>query len=123
MGFKLVPKTSRNYGGPATPAFKSYNLGDTLVGEVIIPEDIVTTLGWRPGMHFDVLEGDGDDAGWFALTPKTGKAKAKLRKVGEGAYSFRERTLATGLKAVVKRSEVMAKAEDGQFIFKRPDVD
>lgn len=122
MGFTVLAKPSRNYGGEPVPAFKSYTLGDHLVGEVFIPAPTVEKLGWKKGMHFDVAVGDGEDAGWFALIPMDRKAKAKLRENPNGTFSFRERTLAHGLKAPLKRVDIQARAEDGQFIFQRPDA-
>ena len=63
----------------------------TFTGRLKLPVSVVQMLGWSNDASLDVAIGDGEDAGWFALSPapetEKHRAKFKVQKNGVGVYS------------------------------------
>jgi hypothetical protein len=63
----------------------------TFTGRLKLPVSIVNMLGWADEASLDVAIGDGEDAGWFALSlapaEEKHRAKFKVQKNGVGVYS------------------------------------
>ena len=69
MAFLPIQQSRRSFTRVVAPRFAIVNTPTMRVGRVTLPKEIIKKLTWAPQINIEVLKGDGDDTGWYALKP------------------------------------------------------
>jgi hypothetical protein len=89
MAFNKIVREQRRAAFVTELRYAVTKTPNGLSGRIKMPPELIQALGWKADMRFDVYEGDGEDKGWFSLTPVEAQHRAKLRvqNNGVGVYS------------------------------------
>lgn len=85
-----------------------------------VPPDMLKELDWQAGDHFDVIKGDGEDAGWFAirLNPDMKEGgKLQVRRSGVGSIQT-SRLVPDGMTEPVRTTSPASRISDGMLLIK-----
>jgi bifunctional DNA-binding transcriptional regulator/antitoxin component of YhaV-PrlF toxin-antitoxin module len=121
MGFQVVSQTYRPFTNIHNVRFAVVLTPTTRVGKVTLPPTVVQALGWEPKSRLEVLAGQGDDAGWFAITPAGPEAnyRAKFKIASNGVGRFNTSALVpAAITGPVNTREPETRLEGNTFYIK-----
>lgn len=89
MAFNTVSRDKPRVALVTEIRFAVVRIPNGHAGRLKLPPAVLTELGWKSSDRLDVLVGDGDDAGWYALRVVDAKHRARLRVQpnGVGVYT------------------------------------
>lgn len=79
MTFKPVNRELKPWTFVTEIRFAVRKTPNGLAGSLTLPPNVAEELGWKANDRLDVAVGEGDDAGWFSLTPVDAKHRAKVK--------------------------------------------
>lgn len=122
MGFSLIERSVKSWTSITQVRAALIRIPpNDIACRLTLPPDVVKELGWKANIRLDVLVGEGDDTGWFALQPATEdakhRAKFKIQPNGVGRYTSKVLVPDT-VTEPHKTWSPEAKIEDGIFYIK-----
>lgn len=89
MAFTKITREQRRSAFVTELRYAVVKTPNGLSGRIKLPPELIKALEWSENTRFDVAIGDGEDEGWFALSPVDAqhRAKLKIQPNGVGVYS------------------------------------
>ena len=88
MGFHLIEREVKQWTFVTELRFAVVRVPDGIAGRLKMPPSLVQALGWKADDRLSVARGDGEDEGWYALSPVDEKHRARLRVQSNGVGKY-----------------------------------